>query len=176
MTDQPIKIVRSARRTRTVTARPLPDGTLEVLAPAHVSDDDLAPIVERLQKRLAKRSKPPEANDRELEQRAQELNRKLFGGRLRWASLRYVTNQQRRFGSCTPATGTIRISDRVAKMPSWVRDYVLVHEMAHLEQPNHSRAFWKLVERYPLTERARGYLIAIGLDDESGAGDSDDSA
>ncbi len=173
MPDQPIKIVRSARRTRTVTARPLPDGTLEVLAPLHVSDDELAPIVERLSQRLARRTKPPEANDMELAQRAQELNRKLFNGRLKWTSIRYVTNQQRRFGSCTPSTGTIRISDRVAKMPGWVRDYVLVHELAHLEQPNHSRAFWKLVEQYPLTERARGYLIAVGLDDESGAGDAD---
>lgn len=171
MTDQPIKIVRSARRVRTVTARPLPDGTLEVLAPEHVSDEELAPIVERLRTRLAKRVKPPEADDRELDERAHELNRKYFGGRLRWTSLRYVTNQQRRFGSCTPANGTIRISDRVAKMPPWVRDYVLVHELAHLEQANHSRAFWRLVERYPLTERARGYLIAVGLDDESGAGD-----
>ncbi len=173
MTDQPIKIVRSARRTRTVTARPLPDGTLEVLAPLHVSDAELAPIVERLSRRLARRAKPPEADDTELAGRAHELNRKFFNGRLRWTSIRYVTNQQRRFGSCTPATGTIRISDRVAKMPAWVRDYVIVHELAHLEQANHSRAFWKLVERYPLTERARGYLIAVGLDDESGAGDDD---
>ena len=90
--------------------------------------------------------------------------------------IQFVTNQQRRFGSCTPANGTIRISDRVAKMPPWVRDYVLVHELAHLEQANHSRAFWRLVERYPLTERARGYLIAVGLDDERGAGDAEPGA
>ena len=47
-------------------------------------------------------------------------------------------------------------------MPEWVRRYVLIHEMAHLIEPNHSRAFWDIVSRYKLTERARGYLMAVG--------------
>ena len=91
------------------------------------------------------------------------MNRRYFGGKLTWQSIRYVTNQNKRFGSCTPSHGTIRISHRVSEMPAWVRDYVLVHELAHLVEPNHSRAFWDLVNRYPKTERARGYLIAIGM-------------
>jgi predicted metal-dependent hydrolase len=70
-----------------------------------------------------------------------------------------------RWGSCTPATGTIRISDRLARMPGWVLDYVLVHELAHLAVPGHSPAFWRLVHRYPKAERAMGYLIAKGGDD-----------
>jgi hypothetical protein len=69
-----------------------------------------------------------------------------------------------RFGSCSPSQGTIRISHRVAAMPAWVRDYVIVHELAHLVEPNHSRAFWDVVNRYTKTERARGYLIAIGME------------
>jgi predicted metal-dependent hydrolase len=55
----------------------------------------------------------------------------------------------------------IRISRRAAGLPEWVRDYLLVHELAHLEHADHGPAFWELVERYPLTERARGYLMAI---------------
>ena len=100
-----------------------------------------------------------------LQRRARELNREYFGGRLKWSSLSYVTNQSSRFGSCSPADATIRISAALATMPSFVRDYVIVHELAHLEVPNHSAAFWKLVNRYPLTERARGYLMAKGMEE-----------
>jgi hypothetical protein len=46
-------------------------------------------------------------------------------------------------------------------MPHWVRDYVLVHELAHLLVPGHGPDFWALVQRYPRTERARGYLDGV---------------
>ena len=105
-------------------------------------------------------------SDEDLEARARALNRKYFGGKLRWRSIRWVTNQNKRYGSCTPTTGEIRISHRLGKVPAWVLDYVLVHELAHLLEPNHGARFWKLVNRYPLTERARGYLMALGLEEE----------
>ena len=125
---------------------------------------------EKLGGRILANKRRRELNsDGDLAERAQELNRTYFEGRLQIADVRYVTNQQHRFGSCTPSQGTIRISDRIAKVPSWVRDAVLVHELAHLMEGNHSRRFWKLANRYPLMERARGYLMALGLeDDENG--------
>ena len=53
-------------------------------------------------------------------------------------------------------------------MPSWVVDYVLVHELAHLQIPGHGADFWALVDHYPRAQRARGYLegvaAAAGLD------------
>jgi predicted metal-dependent hydrolase len=104
----------------------------------------------------------------DLRRRASDLNRRYFDGKLKPREIKWVTNQRHRYGSCTPSTATIRISDRVASMPLWVLDYVLVHELAHLVEANHSARFWKLVARYPLTERARGYLIAVGLEGESG--------
>lgn len=148
--------------------RQIGGGKLVVRAPAGMSDADLAPIIANLRQRLARRTRPVPQSDETLQTRTQELNRQYFNGRLHWRSIRYVTNQQKRFGSCTPATGTIRISHRLAAMPAWVRDYVIIHELAHLEQANHGPRFWALVNRYPLAERARGYLMASGLEQEDG--------
>ena len=161
--DWPVRVIRSAQRRKTVSGR-LEDGVLIIRAPAKLSDKELAPIVDGLKQRLRRRARAAGPSDEALEKRAQVMNRKYFDGRLRWQSIRYVTNQNSRFGSCTPADGTIRLSHRLATRPVWVRDYVLVHELAHLEEANHGPRFWKLVNRYPLAERARGYLIAVGLE------------
>jgi predicted metal-dependent hydrolase len=115
---------------------------------------------------LAARRRRELNNDGDLATRAQELNKRYFDGKLQLDEIRYVTNQQQRFGSCTPSQRTIRISDRVAKLPPWVRDAVIVHELVHLAEANHSARFWKLANRYPLMERARGYLMALGLEDD----------
>ena len=159
----PVTIIRSRRRRKTVEAR-LKNGTLEVLAPAHMSDADLAPIIDRLSRRLAGRTRRVPQSDAALEERARHLNKEFFESRFRWQSIRYVSNQQRRYGSCTPSRGTIRIAERVAALPAWVRDYVIVHELCHLAEANHGPDFWQLVNRYPLAERARGYLMALDLE------------
>lgn len=166
--DPEIRVVRSDRRRRTVSARLVEDGAvLEVLAPAEATDAELGPIIEKLKGRVLRQAvRRDTADDTVLARRAAELNRQYFEGKLRWAEIRYVTNQQHRYGSCTPATGVIRISHRVATMPAWVRDYILVHELAHLKEANHGSRFWKLVQRYPKVERARGYLICLGLEGE----------
>lgn len=164
----PIEIVRSSNRSKTVSAE-LQNGVLVVRAPAKMSDTELQPVIDKLRRRLEKRVRPTPQTDLDLEKRAQALNRRYFNGRLHWQSIRYVENQTTLYGSCTPANGTIRISNRLATMPTWVRDYVIVHELAHLQEANHGPRFWKLVNRYALTERARGYLMAIGLEEEQEA-------
>lgn len=158
------RIIRSKQRAKTVQAREV-DGTLEIRAPAHMSDKELEPYIERFRRRLEGRKSKSKLDDGVLEKRAHELNRQYFDGSLRWQSIRWVTNQNKRHGSCTPDTGTIRISHRIAPMPRFVIDYVLVHELAHLVEPNHGKRFWEQVSRYPRTERARGYLMAVGLEE-----------
>ena len=161
-----VELIRSTRRRRTISAR-LDGNRLIVQVPAGLSHAEEQAWAEKLGSRILATRRRRELNqDGDLAARAQELNERYFEGRLTFSEVRYVTNQQHRFGSCTPSQGTIRISDRVAKLPAWVRDAVLVHELAHLVEANHSRRFWKLANRYPLTERARGYLMAIGLDDD----------
>jgi hypothetical protein len=158
-----VKIVRSQQRAKTVSARAV-DGVFVVQAPAHMSDADLQPVIDKLLKRWQSRQAKGALDDAALERRARELNRQYFGGKLQWQSVRWVSNQNSRHGSCTPSQGTIRISHRLAAMPAFVRDYVLVHELAHLLEPNHGPRFWRLVNQYPRTERARGYLMAVGLE------------
>ena len=100
--------------------------------------------------------------------RAAELNRRYFGGRLRVDSIAWVTNQKSRYGSCTPATRTIRISDRVATMPPVGAGLRPGPRTGPPDRAEPSAAFWKLVSRYALTERARGYLMALGLEGMEG--------
>jgi hypothetical protein len=158
-----IKIIRSKKRTKTVSARVV-EGEFVVQAPASMSEAELQPIIDKLRQRWQKRKARAELDDQALHRRAQELNRQYFGGKLKWDSIKWVANQNSRFGSCTPTNGTIRLSHRLATMPAFVRDYVIVHELAHLIEANHGPKFWKLVNRYPKTERARGYLMAVGLE------------
>jgi predicted metal-dependent hydrolase len=163
MVDQEIRIVRSERRARTVSIRQK-DGYLEVLAPATSTDVELQPIIARLRRRLEGRRVKRDLSDDDLQKRAEALNQKHFASTLRWTSIGWVSNQDHRWGSCTPAHGTIRISHRLAEFPPFVLDYVLVHELAHLVEPSHNRRFWRLVKRYPFAERARGYLLAVAGD------------
>lgn len=56
-----------------------------------------------------------------------------------------IRNQRSRWGSCSPS-GAIALNFRLVQMPDDVRDYVLIHELMHRRQQNHSRRFWRLVE------------------------------
>jgi len=155
----PVRVVGSRRRRRTGQAR-LRSGVLEVLVPESMPQRERDRWVEVMRARIARQLQRAQPTDDRLEERAQLLNRRHFGGRLRWNSVAFA-EQGRRWGSCTYTAGVIRISSRAGKLPPWVLDYLLVHELAHLEHADHGPAFWELVMRYPLTERARGYLMAI---------------
>lgn len=158
-------MVRSHRRRKTVQAREV-GGVLRISIPATMSKAEEAEWVEEMTRRMERRTA---ASSIDLGQRAALLASRH--GLREPASIRWVDNQQWRWGSCTPSEGSIRISSRLAKEPLWVIDYVLVHELAHLSFAGHGPRFWSLVERYPLTERARGFLIARGLEDADGEGD-----
>jgi predicted metal-dependent hydrolase len=164
-----IRIVASPNRRRTVSARVV-DGVLELRVPAAMPQGERQEWAERMRARLERQLRRAQPADGMLDERSQALNRRYFGGRLRWASIAYA-EQTSRWGSCTFGAGTIRISTRAATLPPWVLDYLLLHELAHLEEPNHGPGFWALVNRYPLTERARGYLMA--LDHQAGRSDSE---
>ncbi len=159
-----IKVIRSHKRRRTISARVVGE-VMCVNAPAEISEEELEKIVKNFQRRFEKRRYKKELNAKEdLNEVLQKLNEKYFDGSIKVKSIEYTTNQSRMFGSCNHRKKTIRISSRLSQMPDWVKDYVIIHEMAHIIHPNHSRSFWDIVSRYSLTERAKGYLMAKGFE------------
>lgn len=147
-----------------------------MLIPAQMSAGEEERWVRAMLDRLERRERRSALNEPELARRALALSAQYLGGRARPVSVRWVGNQAARWGSCTPVDGTIRISDRVRGLPEYVLDYVLLHELAHLLVPNHGPKFWALLEAYPRTERARGYLEGYARSDGSADHDQDDDA
>jgi predicted metal-dependent hydrolase len=155
-----VEIRRSSRRKRTVRAYREGDKTI-VLMPAHLSRAEEERHVRSLVGRLDRREQSVRPSDEELLDRAAALSREWLGGRAEPASVRWVSNQNSRWGSCTSVDRSIRLSDRLKGMPPFVVDYVLLHELAHLIEPNHSKRFWALVDAHPQATRAKGFLEGV---------------
>ncbi len=158
-----IEVRRSARRRRTVTA--FRDGDrIVVLVPHRLPRRDEAVLVEDVVGRLLAREARVRTRrtDARLHARARELASTYLEPRLgiqvEATAVVWVTNQHQRWGSCTPSTRVIRLSQRLQTMPDWVVDYVLLHELVHLVEPGHTERFWALVGAMPAAERAKGYL------------------
>ena len=113
-------------------------------------------------RRIADKRARPAGSDADLAARAAQVATNylddVVGHQLRPASVRWVTNMDHRWGSCSTDSGAIRVSHRLRQMPEWVLDYVLAHELVHLVEPKHGRRFKELLGNYPLAERAEGYL------------------
>ncbi|KAA0235635.1 MAG: hypothetical protein JJLCMIEE_00550 [Acidimicrobiales bacterium] len=152
------EVIRSSRRRKTVQAR-LVNGVVEIRIPAAMSAAEERRWVNDMLSRFERSLRSAHID---LPERAASLARRY--GLPEPANIRWVDNMTTRWGSCTIDDSTIRICSETAEFPRWVLDYIIVHELAHLVEANHSKAFWTLVGRYPKTERARGFLIARGLD------------
>ncbi|MBM6405218.1 M48 family metallopeptidase [Phycicoccus sp. CSK15P-2] len=176
-----VEVRRSRRRRRTVSAY-RDGGRTVVLIPASFSSAEEARWVDRMLERLARGERRRALGDDDLEARAARLSERYLGGHARPASVRWVSTMEKRWGSCTPADSSIRVSDRLRDAPGYVLDYVLLHELAHLLVSGHGPAFWRLLGSYPRLERARGFLegwsrapgAATSAETESPAGEVDE--
>ena len=174
--DPELEVRRSARRTRTLTVF-RERGRLVALVPARMTAAQerelLPPLVERFLVKESRRLAPVLAD--ELSARAVALFQRYLAERaaapLPGFSVKWSTSQQRRWGSCTSSTGAIRLSARLRTMPTWVSDYVLIHELAHLFEPNHSAAFRRLEAGYPRAAEAQAFLA--GYQHAQDGGDED---
>lgn len=174
--DTEVEVRRSKRRRRTVSAYREGD-RIVVLIPASMSRAQEAEWVEAMVARLEKAEKRKRPTDKQLLKRARQLSDDYLGGLAQPESVRWVDNQKSRWGSCTPGDRSIRLSERLQGMPSWVVDYVLVHELAHLLEHGHNDAFWAWVDRYPQAEKAKGYLLGYSsgarMEPPPGQGDAE---
>ncbi len=81
---------------------------------------------------------------REIERRVYEINRQTVNRPIRGVYLKYNTSN---WGSCSPQ-GNINLSTRLLFAPREVQDYVILHELAHLVEANHSDRFWAVIAQY----------------------------
>ena len=167
MVSTDVRVVRSSKRKKTISAQYV-DGVLEVTIPSWLTKAQEREWVETMSARYARANRN---SDAELETRAAALCARY---RLpKPASVRWTGELKSRWGSCTPSTGAIRVNGKLTKAPGWVVDYVLVHELAHLIHADHSPDFWEVCAKYAKTERAIGFLMAMGLAESDNADQSD---
>ncbi|MGH9296024.1 MAG: M48 metallopeptidase family protein, partial [Acidimicrobiales bacterium] len=157
----PIEVRTSARRRKSSAAF-FEGGRIVVVVPEGLSESQTDAVVERLSRRLAGRSGHSAGSDVALSERARMLSQRYLGG-VSPSSIRWVSNQKKRWASCTPVTGEIRVSRRLTLVPDWVLDAVLVHELAHLIDPTHSAGFRRLADRYPRRAEADAFLAGLHL-------------
>ena len=151
----PVQIIRSQRRKKTVQAR-VTNGTIVVRVPDGLSEAEERRLVDSI---VSKVSRKMRADGVDLATRARRLARRFDLPEP--ASINWSDHQNTRWGSCTAAQSSIRISSRLSAVPDFVLDFVILHELAHLRVPGHGPDFQELVQRYPLAERATGYLMAL---------------
>jgi hypothetical protein len=158
---EPVVEVRRSRRRRRTVAAYREDGKVVVMIPARMTRAEEKEWVATMLTRLERSERRRRPSDATLMRRAKDLNTRYLDGDALPLTVRWVDNQGSRWGSCTPADRAIRLSRRLQGMPSWVIDYVLVHELAHLIEIGHTARFWSLVDRYPKAERAKGFLEGV---------------
>ncbi len=154
----PVRVIRSTKRKKSSAAR-IVDGVIEVRIPSWMSSADETTTVAELVAKIEKKRAVNTAVDLMARGRKLATVYRLPMAR----DIRWVTNQTTRWGSCSFEVGEIRISSRLARVPDWVLDYVLLHELTHLVESGHGPEFHRLMARYPRAERAEGFLDAMAL-------------
>jgi predicted metal-dependent hydrolase len=150
-------LIRSQRKTLAIHIKP--DGTVEVRAPLRLAKREIERFIlektqwiERKQEQIATRppAQPrerltPVYADGDFEKAIRELvahwERRL-GVSVEYVGIRAMSS---RWGSCTAKTRRIRLNAALAYCPPSCLEYVIVHELAHMRESNHSSRFWEIV-------------------------------
>jgi predicted metal-dependent hydrolase len=152
-----ILVIRSSRRKKSISAY-RQGGRIVISIPARMSKADERSIVPEMIAKIRSQEAartPGEEDlvariDALLTQLAPEITERPVA--VSWRSMR------ERWGSCTSADLTIRISDRLKMAPEYALDYVLFHEAIHLRHFDHGEAFTEILARFEESELASAYL------------------
>src|SRR5690606_19170507 len=115
--------------------------TIVVVVPHRLPEADRRRYADELAARLVAGRERRRPSDAQLFQRAADLSARYLDGAAPPSAVTWSSRQHGRWGSCTPADRTIRLSDRLRDVPPWVLDAVLLHELAHLHHPDHGPGF-----------------------------------
>ena len=161
-----IEVIRSKRKTLAIEIRP--DMRVVVRAPEKIPQNEIMKFVQEKQnwikkhlvqmyfkaEEIKKQKKEPALTNADIEKLCQKALSVIPDKVKYYAEIMGVTygritirNQKTRWGSCSNK-GNLNFNCLLMLMPDKVLDYVVVHELCHLKQMNHSKKFWKEVERY----------------------------
>jgi predicted metal-dependent hydrolase len=152
-----VKVIRNSRRRRSISAY-REHGSIIIQVPARLSNSKIQEVIPEMVEKILSREAREKLSDKELLNRANHLlDIYLPEFRIRPASVSW-RQMNERWGSCTTVDRTIRISDRLSGAPEYVLDYLLVHELIHLEIADHGQAFTEFLSRFTDSERANSFL------------------
>ena len=172
--DELVEVRRSRRARRWTLSVPW-GGPPTMTIPPWMPDGEVARIIdhhrdwiahERAKQRPRLRLDPAFVSESEARRAARELVTMLAEEEaeelgVQWSRIE-IRDQRSRWGSCS-TRGTLSFNWRLVLAPFDVLDYVVVHELCHLREPNHSRRFWSLVEtRRPGWRAQRDWLHRHG--------------
>jgi predicted metal-dependent hydrolase len=156
------RVIRKERRRRSVSAY-RQGGVIEIHIPAKMSRRQEIEIIPEMISMVLRR----EARERKTDLQLMQIGIELLTQYLpefdtHPASINW-RNMNERWGSCTTVDKTIRISDRLVSSPSYVLNYIIFHELIHLQVPNHDSDFYNYLGRYADAAKAEAFLEGFEL-------------
>ena len=156
------RVIRKERRRRSVSAY-RQGGVIEIHIPAKMSRRQEIEIIPEMISMVLRR----EARERKTDLQLMQIGIELLTQYLpefdtHPASINW-RNMNERWGSCTTVDKTIRISDRLVGSPAYVLNYIIFHELIHLQVPNHDSDFYNYLGRYADAAKAEAFLEGFEL-------------
>jgi predicted metal-dependent hydrolase len=161
------RVIRKERRRRSISAF-RQGGVIEIHIPAKMSRRQEIEVIPEMIAMVLRR----EARSRKTDSQLMEIGLQLLAKYLPECEVKPASinwrNMSERWGSCTTADRTIRISDRLIGAPQYVLDYIIFHELIHLVIPGHDRSFYNYLDRFTEQSKAEAFLEGFELGSQSG--------